>query len=378
MMTMKYAYIVLARRSIRQTRHEKKSFSLAKTPRPQRFFLASFASSPAWTQVRGASREAEALRESLLKFDSFVKTLVTQGLLVSTLLYFGMASLACAGLPAGLMMVAYDGAAWHPYIVKSDSDGWTKIGDVSDPASVTWQYEKDAFLIKGNDGSISSYQLDTKEFRRLPAFDESTVTQLRAYQDGVVMVRLMDGKSRETTILSAESSIDKPAIDKPDEILRQASAQFHPYIHNDQLYYAHVSCRAECKPLIQEVWRKQLQSGRTQQLTLLNATSYLYSATADDRYGFISSNQSGYYHLARLDLLSGEIDWLTEGAVTDNFPSVAADGDLYFIRRTPVGSRLMKLPGAVKSRGVVPEAMVEHIQLPADVQKIRYLELNQS
>ncbi len=275
-------------------------------------------------------------------------------------------------------MVAYDGVAWHPYIVKTGADGWIKIEDVRDPASVTWRHEKDAFLIKGNDGSISSYQLDRQEFTQLPAFDDSTVTQLRAYRQGVVMVRLMDGKSRDTSILSAESSADKAAINKPHEILRQASAQFHPYIHNDQLYYAHVSCRAECKPLIQEVWRKQLQSGRTQQLTLLNATSYLYSVSADDRYGFISSNQHGYYHLARLDLASGEINWLTGGRVTDNFPSVAVDGDLYFIRRTPAGSRLMKLPGAANSRGILPEALVENIQLPAEVQKIRYLELNQS
>ena len=308
--------------------------------------------------------------------------------LFTLLLCFSIASPAYAALPAGLMMVAYDGDAWHPYIVKTGSDGWIKIEDVRDPAAVTWRHEKDAFLIKGNDGGISSYQLDRQEFTRLPAFDDSTVTQLRAYRQGVVMVRLMDGKSRNTSILTAEISagkaaldkpnISKPMLNKPSEILRQASAQFHPYIHNDQLYYAHVSCRAECKPLIQEVWRKQLQSGRTQQLTLLNATSYLYSVTADDRYGFISSNQHGYYHLARLDLLSGEINWLTGGRVTDNFPSVAADGDLYFIRRTPDGSRLMKLPGAANSEGVVSEEVVEHIQLPADVQKIRYLELNQS
>ena len=297
---------------------------------------------------------------------------VSRGLL-TLLLCFSMTSPACADLPAGLMMVAYDGASWHPYIVKSGADGWIKIEDVRDPASVTWRHETDAFLIKQNDGRISSYQLDTKEFRQLPTFDDSSVTQMRAYRQGVVMVRLMDGKSRDTSILSVEESVEKP-----HEILRQASAQFHPYIHNDQLYYAHVSCRAECKPLIQEVWRKHLQSGRTRQLTLLNATSYLYSVTADDRYGFISSNRHGYYHLARLDLLSGEIDWLTGGAVTDNFPSVAADGDLYFIRRTPAGSRLMKLPAAVNSRGILPEEVVEHIQLPADVQKIRYLELNQS
>ena len=297
---------------------------------------------------------------------------------VSTLLGFSMVSLAYAGLPAGLMMVAYDGASWHPYVVKTGADGWIKIEDVRDPASVTWQYDKDVFLIKGNDGSISSYQLDTQKFTQLPSFDESTVTQLRAYRQGFVMVRLMAGKSRETSILSAQNSVDIPAVNKPAEILRQASAQFHPYMHNDHLYYAHVSCRAECRPLIQEVWSKHLLSGQTQQLTLLNATSYLYSVTVDDRYGFISSNQRGYYHLARLDLHTGGINWLTDGAVTDSFPSVAVDGSLYFIRRTPAGSGLMKLPAAANSRGVVAEEFVEHIQLPADVQKIRYLELNQS
>jgi hypothetical protein len=297
---------------------------------------------------------------------------------LSILFCCSMTSLARADLPPGLMMVAYDGASWHPYIVKTGAEGWVKIEDVRDPACVTWQYEKDTFLIKQNDGRISSYQLDTREFTQLPSFDELSVTQLRATQQGVVMVHLMDGKSRDTSILSAESSADKPNVKRPREVLRQASAQFHPYVHNDRLYYAHVSCRAECKPLIQEVWSKNLLSGRTRQLTLLNATSYLYSVTADDRYGFISSNQRGYYHLVRLDMVSGETSWLTGGAVTDSFPSAAPNGDLYFIRRTPAGSRLMKLPGAVKSRGVVSEEVVEHIQLPADVQKIRYLELNQS
>ena len=276
------------------------------------------------------------------------------------------------------MIIAYDGISWHPYIVKTAGDDWVKIEDVRDPAAVTWQHEKDTLFIKGNDGRISSYQLKTRQLKQLPFFDASTVTQLRAYQQGVVMVRLTDGKSRDTSILAAENSVDEPGVNPPAEILRQASAQFHPYMHHDALYYAHVSCRAECKPLIQEVWRKDLLSGRTQQLTLLNATSYLYSVTTDGRYGFISSNQRGYYQLLRLDLASGEMIWLTRGAVTDNYPSVAADGALYFIRRTAAGSSLMKLPAATNSAGVITEALIEHVQLPAEVQKIRYLELNQS
>lgn len=367
MMAMKYASVAKAGASLKMMRHINKSYFLAKMRTTRSLFLASVA----------------FLRESLLKFDLSVKVPLTQGILTSTLFYFSMTSLAYAGLPAGLMIVAYDGVAWHPYIVKTRNGGWVKIDDVRDPAALTWQRQKNVFLIKGNDGGISSYQLETEESARLPFYDESSVTQLRAYRQGVVMVRLMDGRSRDTRILVSENDVGKLNINKsnfsePHEILRQASAQFHPHIHNDQLYYAHVSCRAECRPLIQEVWSKNLLTGRTQQLTLLNATSYLYSVAADSRYGFLSSNQRGYYHLALLDLLSGEVSWLTGGAVTDSFPSVDPDGDLYFIRRTSAGSRLMKLPAAAKRGGFVSEEILETIELPDAVQKIRYLELNQS
>ncbi|MEN8214642.1 MAG: hypothetical protein ABFR19_09805, partial [Pseudomonadota bacterium] len=228
-------------------------------------------------------------------------------------------------------------------------------------------------LVRESDGGISRYQLESGEQRRIPEFDGANYTQLRARQRGVGMVRLTDGKSRETSILSAAGGEMKPGV-----LLRQSSAQFHPVIHHQRLYYAHVSCRAECKPLIQEVWSKELQTGYTRQLTLLNATSYLHSVTVDDRYGFISSNQRGYYHLARLDLHSGRIEWLTGGRVTDSFPSISPEGDLYFIRRSAEGSRLMKLPGADDGRETVAERQIEVVELPDEIQKIRYLELNHS
>jgi hypothetical protein len=182
-----------------------------------------------------------------------------------------------------------------------------------------------------------------------------------------MMVQLTEGRSSATQLLSLDADGAEPS-----EILRQQSAQFYPYLHQGWLYYAHVSCRAECRPLIQEVWRKDMVTGLARQLTRLNAATHLYSASDEGHYGFLVSNQSGYYHLARLELESGEISWLTRGEVTDSHPSIAVDGVLYFIRHTLAGSRLMRLYGAMTTDAA---PRLEEVELPADVEKIRYLEI---
>ncbi|MES9905270.1 MAG: hypothetical protein ABW168_21670 [Sedimenticola sp.] len=287
------------------------------------------------------------------------------------LILCGHCSAVFAELPKGLMIVGYDGSGWFSYISQPKTNDWLKLTDVQDPAYMTWLAEIDQFVIKSNDGKLYQYQFDTKELKHLESFDNAYYTQLRSYNDGFMMVELLKGKSRDTHIVSIDTEYKRKVV------VRQVSAQFHPYRHNDQLYYAHVSCRLECKPLIQEVWRKDLVTGQTKQLTLLNATSYLFSVDPEGKYGFISSNQKGYYHLARLDLSSGKLTWLTAGKVTDSFPSIAQDGSLYFVRRIPSGSQLMRLrKESLLQQTVTPENSLEMIPLPEGVKKIRYLELN--
>ena len=288
-----------------------------------------------------------------------------------TLILFGANNAPSAELPTELMVVGYDGGGWFPYISQPETNNWIKLADIQDPSYLTWQSKAGRLLIKGNDGKLYQYQLDTKELQHLDSFDNANYTQLRSYDNGFVMVELLEGKSSDTHIISVDSE------QKTKVAIRQASAQFHPYRYNDQLYYAHVSCRLECKPLIQEIWQKDLVSRQTRQLTLLNATSYLFSVDSEGKFGFISSNQRGYYHLGRLDLQSGGVTWLTDGQVTDSFPSIAPDGALYFIRRTPSGSQLMKMKNqAVMGSTTAPENAFETITLPEGVKKIRYLELN--
>lgn len=282
-----------------------------------------------------------------------------------------------------LMIVGYDGKNWFPYVAaisngkKIKSNDWRKIKAIRNPAYLTRQPVSGDIYVKGNDGRLYRYQSKDKLLTLLFADDTKSklnnYTQLRANKKGVVMVKLIKGKSRDTQLVyfddNASSPTSSSALLRP--LLKQASAQFHPLMHNQSLFYAHVSCRTVCNPLIQEVWQQDRVTGKAQQLTLLNATSYLHSVDSGGRFGFISSNQRGYYHVARLDLVSNKVTWLTQGQVTDSFPSVSRDGSVYFIRRTPIGTKLMAL-------GIASEKLKKQprqVTLPRGVKKIRYLEL---
>ena len=266
-------------------------------------------------------------------------------------------------------MIGFDGTSWHPYLSDAFTNSWRKITAIRNPAGLTYQPDAGRFLFKGSDGRLYEYMDGETAPMPLQQFDSASFTQLRAFDDGFVMVKLVDGKSRETELVSLDEDY------RPASVLRQVSAQFHPLYHGNRLYYSHVSCRQECEPLIQEVWVKDLITGNARQLTLLNATSYLHSIDRGGRYGFISSNSDGYYNLARLDLSTNAITWLTIGRFTDSYPAIADDGVLYFLRRTKEGTRLMRLADALGG----PEAFVdtgnaETVYLPDGVEKVRYLE----
>lgn len=311
------------------------------------------------------------------------RVLFNMGLLVFTMfLTFNVVHSEENKLQEVLMVVGYDGDAWYPYIKliegrkNNQHSKWQKIEKVRNPTYLTRQPETGNLFVKGNDGKLYIYDSNNKSLALLPPIDKAELTnytQLRASKDGVALVVLLEGKSRDTQLGYYNTHPGNvPSAEKlMTHLINQESAQFHPYKHGSTLYYAHVSCRTACKPVIQDVWRHDLVSGKTNQITMLNATSYLHSVDSQARYGFISSNKQGYYHIARLDLTDNSITWLTDGQVTDSYPSISQDGDLYFIRRTPGGTYLMKLENAGKTQ----TKPLSQIGLPAGVSRIRYLEL---
>ena len=281
-----------------------------------------------------------------------------------------------------IMIVGYDGAHWYPYVAQLitkktiEQAHWQKIETVSNPVAITRQPESGDFFVKKDNGEITRYLSSRSNEKAvlkespLPVLQSDTLnyTQLRAHAGGALAVQLQEGKSRQTSIMD----ITTPNM---ATLVNQASAQFHPLKTKNNLFYAHVSCRLACDPVIQEVWRRDLVSGDTQQLTLLNSTSYLHSVDHDERFGYISSNQSGYYHLARLNLSTKKVDWLTQGQVTDSYPSYSNSDALYFIRRDTQGTRLLRLPKATTSLAI-SDHLLDDIPLPEKIKKIRYLEIS--
>ena len=292
-----------------------------------------------------------------------------------------------------IVIVGFNGEAWHPYILslpekqKNKKQGvikrrhWKKLKSIVDPIGLTRQSGTGDFFVKDNSGQLIRFAHAEQHFVALPhqadQIASQNYTQLRAYDSGLVMVQLLAGKSRDTQLFNYDTQHNKPLNkNRYTPLIKQAAAQFHPLIDQNFLFYGHVSCRLACDPVIQEVWQQNLITGKTEQLTLLNATSYLHSVDRSKRFGFISSNQQGYYHIARLDRASKALVWLTHGQVTDSFPSVSSHGDLFFIRRTPQGTRLMKLNDASREPAFADDHVLETIVLPEGVKKIRYLELS--
>jgi hypothetical protein len=325
--------------------------------------------------------------------------------IISILLFPLFSFLASVSFAAGngthsqqvLLLVGFDGTAWYPYTLelpekgKIESHHWQKKQSIADLFSITRQPGTGDFFVKNNSGTLQRFTESGEYISDLPNQDRAKpYTQLRACTNGLVMVQLLQGKSSDTQLIKytepdeAEKNPQKKgsklSIDTQYQLLnKQVSSQFHPLVVGDTLYYGHVSCRQDCNPVIQEIWKKSLITGSPRQLTLLNATTYLHSVSADGgKFGFLSSNKHGYYHIARLDIASGNLVWLTSGHVTDSFPSIANDGALYFIRFSSQGTQLMKFPGdiAFSDNSNEEKTPPVSIALPENVQKIRYLELS--
>ena len=283
-----------------------------------------------------------------------------------------------ASLSSQIMMVAYDGESWFPYVAELNkqgevgSQGWTKVAAIENPMSVT-RSRSNEFYYKGDDGVI--YQLSPNAKKAVALLGENfddrghSFAHLRATDNGLNLVQLKDGRSQSTDVMHVNE------LGKLKRVFKQASSQFAPYARGRHLYYGHVSCRLSCQPVIQDVWVFDTAMGRAKQLTQFNATTYLHSIDREGRYAYLASNAKGYYHIVRLDLSNGEAFWLTGGEATDTYPSITGAGDLIFIRRDIAGTHLMRLPRGKLAEGAIEGKWLEEIPIPKSVQKIRYLEI---
>jgi hypothetical protein len=152
----------------------------------------------------------------------------------------------------------------------------------------------------------------------------------------VYAVEMAEGKSIDTEIVRFS-----PGIEVGARVARQPGAQHDPFIHQGRwLVYASVGCSDGCEQLLVEIWGRDLLTGQTRQLTLLNALSQV--PVTDGRRVVFSSNASGTFQLWEVGMDGSGIRRLTEGASQAMQPALCG-GTLYFVRAGPGGSSLAKL-----------------------------------
>lgn len=267
--------------------------------------------------------------------------------------------------PIGMSFVGLKDGQWQLYLVAPNAEHPQPAPTALEPRTPTYHPQTGKVAYIGADGHLREITLETKtEQVLLEASPKQAYTQPAYDAEGkrLFVVALQESASVDTDIVMLDESRQKT---KP--VVTQPLAQFEPHFQApDTLYYSSVPCSLGCGKIIQEIWRIHLVSGEAEQVTLLNAIARQPVVSSDRRSLYFASNKAGNYHLWRLALDTGQYQPLTRGAVTDSHPALDRDGQVYFIRHSPVGAQLMRREA---------DGALRVLSLPAAFDDLRDLEI---
>jgi hypothetical protein len=237
---------------------------------------------------------------------------------------------AHADLPSGMSFVAQDAAqAWALYRV-DERRAVVRLPTQQEPRQACVAPDGSKAVYAAADGTVRLLAAPTGQETVLARADvKRSYTQPCLSSDGreVYVVEMADGKSLDTEILRFDDAPD------PARIVRQPGAQHDPFVYQSRwLVYASVGCSAGCEELLVEIWGRDLLTGKSRQLTLLNALSQ--GPVTDGRQVVFSSNASGTHQLWRVGMDGSGLRRLTDGPAQAVQPALCG-GALYFVRAVP-------------------------------------------
>ena len=254
--------------------------------------------------------------------------------------------------------IALDKGDWQIVVCKEQS--CSTIKTEQEPRTYDYDFNSTNVVYVASDKSVRTL-IDGKESVVLQS-QKDAYTEPLFIENGqkIMIVKLINGNSTNTEIISMDLE------GKNHQLLHyQHSTALEPYSRDAQkVYYANVSCVEGCGHIIQEIWEKDTLWGRARQLTMLNMLSHQPTIDSEGKYIYFSSNQKGNYHIYQLSLKDGTIKQLTQGEVTDGFPTISTEGELYFIRRVGREVSLMRLTDKI-----------EQVHLAHKYKKIRNLKV---
>jgi len=261
------------------------------------------------------------------------------------------------GVPENLSVIGFDGESWHVYL--SNEGKLNKLDKISDPRSFSYSAQTGSVAYVGSDAHLYLYQADEGKTTKLSSSDDNLrYTQPFFSRSGkqLYVVQLPEGKSRRTEIVSI-SMADK----QKRFLVRKRTAQFEPYTRDENhLYYSTAICVDDCEGMIWELWRRELDSTKQYQLTLLNQVSNQPHLSADNWLYFSSNAPDGHFHIWRMrpDIGATPVQ-LTFGQARDSEPFTDGDNNLYFIRKPRQATKLMTLKDGVSTPVATPEHLID-------------------
>lgn len=279
---------------------------------------------------------------------------------------FNAAVAANPSWPVGLSYVALIDGNWRAYVVTPGDVAPRRITTAMEPRHAAYSVSRGVLAYVAPDSGLREVSLATNEERVLIDADPRRATTQPVYTpsgDRLVVVMLKDGASVDTDIVALIGQ-GNAAI---EPVITQRSAQFEPYITGSgAIYYSNVLCTVECGKIIQEIWRRDLRSGVAEQVTLTNAIAREPAVSNDEKWLYFSSNRSGPYHIWRIPARGGIAERVTRGDGTDTNPALDPAGNVYFIRRKPDRTQLIR-----KS----PSGHEQVLALPDGAEDVRNLEI---
>lgn len=283
---------------------------------------------------------------------------------ITVLLLFSLILLAADKLPS-YAFLGYDGTDWVVSVTRPS--GKTKeIHLQQEPHSFDYDFRHDRVIYIGANGILYLYDKGDESKITLPkTTSKYTQPSFICAANAFYAVELLNGNSKSTQIVSIDLNNTHTHT-----VVQQNSSQFEPsQINRQTLLFTNLVCNHGCGKLMQEIWKKDLILGSSDQLTLLNAFSNNPSVHPNDHWLFFSSNKNERYHIWAKDLHSDKRSVeVTQGSGMDSFVNALGQEDFLYIHQDQNGYALMY--GDIEGKS-------HKIALSKPYEKIRQLKVDQ-
>lgn len=244
-------------------------------------------------------------------------------------------------LPNGLSFAGLVGEKWYIYAI---NDGELKqLSTIENPRTFSHHASTNKIAYIGSDSVLRLQNFSNRSDLGVNTLEGSRYTQPSFSHDGewLLAVELPEGKSRRTNIVGFDTNSGDRHV-----FVQKRTAQFEPYMDSEKyLHYTTATCVDDCGGMIWELWRRDMQTGKQLQLTLMNAVANQPHVHGEKIY-FSSNSDSGRFHIWSVkDTPGAEPRQMTTGDVRDSDPTTDKNGKLYFLRKVLGTTTVMMMQG---------------------------------